>query len=224
VQPLPTPPPPLQSRTGKALKWSVSALLIAALGLGSWQLADALMEHGGKADDPEETQTTDDGSRNKQPAPAKQLPIQGVQEFAPSGTGIQEDEVQFAIDGKSNTAWVTPEYLGYANFGNLPARKDGSGLIVDLGSVKSVSEVDITMYRGGQTVEVLAADKGVSAPSSLNDFSHRLTKLSKAGTELHIGLKEPVRTRYVLVHITELPIDGSPERFRGGISEVQVKG
>ena len=41
TQPVPTPPPPLQSRTGRALKWAVSALLIAALGLGSWQLADA---------------------------------------------------------------------------------------------------------------------------------------------------------------------------------------
>ncbi|CAM5339063.1 discoidin domain-containing protein [Streptomyces tanashiensis] len=37
------PPPPLQSRTGKALKWAVSALLIAALGLGSWQIADRLL-------------------------------------------------------------------------------------------------------------------------------------------------------------------------------------
>ena len=46
TQPVPAPPPPLQSRTGRALKWAVSALLIAALGLGSWQLADALMDRG----------------------------------------------------------------------------------------------------------------------------------------------------------------------------------
>ncbi|MEU9757076.1 protein kinase family protein, partial [Streptomyces althioticus] len=59
TQPTPVPPPPLQSRTGKALKWAVSALLIAALGLGSWQLADALMDQGGTADDTTNTQTTD---------------------------------------------------------------------------------------------------------------------------------------------------------------------
>ncbi|KPC89980.1 serine/threonine protein kinase, partial [Streptomyces sp. NRRL F-6602] len=41
--PVVVPPPPLQTRTGKVLKWGVAALLIAALGLGSWQLADALM-------------------------------------------------------------------------------------------------------------------------------------------------------------------------------------
>lgn len=63
TQPLPTPPPPLQSRTGTALKWAVSALLIAALGLGSWQLADALMDHD-KADDTKQTQTTDGNEKD----------------------------------------------------------------------------------------------------------------------------------------------------------------
>ncbi|MFD5336254.1 protein kinase family protein [Streptomyces hawaiiensis] len=224
TQPVPSPPPPLQSRTGKALKWAVSALLIAALGLGSWQLADALMDQGGKTDDPNQTQTTDGDDGNKPAAPLKQIPIDSVREFAPSGSGIKENEVQLAIDGKSDTAWITPQYQNYANFGNLPSRKDGSGLIVDLGRVREVSQVDITMYRSGQTVEVLAADKDVSGPSALGEFSRRLSKLSKAETQLQISLKKPVQTRYVLVHITELPIDGSADRFRGGISEIQVKG
>ncbi|GAA3300602.1 hypothetical protein GCM10020295_41750 [Streptomyces cinereospinus] len=64
TQPVPSPPPPLQSRTGKALKWAVSALLIAALGLGSWQLADALMERGTQSDDPNKSQTTDGDDKN----------------------------------------------------------------------------------------------------------------------------------------------------------------
>ncbi|CAM5257829.1 protein kinase family protein [Streptomyces violaceorubidus] len=84
TQPVPTPPPPLQSRTGKALKWSVSALLIAALGLGSWQLADALMERGGKADDPNKTQTVD-GDNDKSPKqPASQpIAIAAAHDFDP---------------------------------------------------------------------------------------------------------------------------------------------
>src|SRR6185295_656472 len=45
-----TPPAPLQSRTGKVLKWAVSALLIAALGLGSWQLAETLLDRGKETD------------------------------------------------------------------------------------------------------------------------------------------------------------------------------
>lgn len=224
THPVPTLPPPLHSRTGKALKWAVSALLIAALGLGSWQLADALMDQGNKSEDTDQTQTSEGDDQNEQPAPAKQLPIEGVQEFAPSGSGIQEDEVQLAVDSKSDTAWITPQYQNYANFGNLAARKDGSGLIIDLGDVKSVSRVDVAMYRSGQTVEVLAADKDASSPSLLSDFSQQLTGLSKAGPKLEVALKEPVRTRYVLIHITELPEDGSANRFRGGISEIYVRG
>lgn len=224
TQPVPPPPPPLQSRTGKALKWAVSALLIAALGLGSWQLADALMDQGSQSGDSEQTQTTDEDDGDKPTAPLKQIPIDSVQEFAPSGSGIQEDEVQLAIDGKADTAWITPQYRGYANFGNLPQRKEGSGLILDLGSVKSVSRLDVSMYRGGQTAEVLAADANVSGPSSLNEFGQRLTKLSTTGSSLQVELKKPIRTRYVLIHITELPEDGSADMFRGGISEVEIKG
>ena len=224
TQPVPTPPPPLQSRTGKALKWAVSALLIAALGLGSWQLADALMDQGGKNEDPGRTQTNDGDGGNKPVAPLKQIPIDSVREFTPGGSGIQEDEVQLAVDGQAGTAWITPEYRGYPNFGNLPQRKDGSGLILDLGKVADVSRLDISMYRSGQTAQVLAADADISDPSSLSDFSQKLTKLSTVGSDLKVTLKKPVKTRYVLIHITELPADGSADRFRGGISEIQVRG
>lgn len=223
-QPAVVPPPPLQSRTGKALKWVVSALLIAALGLGSWQLADALMGQGGKAQDTNTTQTTKDDDNDKPAVPVKAIPVENVREFAPAGPGIQEEDVQLAIDGASDTAWITPQYKGYANFGNLPQRKDGSGLILDLGSVKNVSEVDVSLYRSGQTVEVLATDSDASEPSTLDDFPQRLTKLSTTGSDLAVKLKQPIRTRYVLVHITELPQDGSPGLFRGGISEIQIKG
>ncbi|CAL9487573.1 protein kinase family protein [Streptomyces sp. enrichment culture] len=224
TQPTPVPPPPLQSRTGKALKWAVSALLIAALGLGSWQLADALMEQGGEGDDTTNTQTTNGNDSDKPANPLEPVQVRSVREFAPAGPGIQEDDVELAVDGAPDTAWITPQYKGYPNFGNLPQRKDGSGLILDLGSVKNVSEVDVSFYRSGQTVEVLAADPDSSEPSVLEEFPQRLTALSPAGSNLAAKPNQPVRTRYVLVHITELPQDGSPELFRGGIAEIKVKG
>ncbi|MFI0270895.1 protein kinase family protein [Streptomyces luteogriseus] len=224
TQPVPTPPPPLQSRTGKALKWAVSALLIAALGLGSWQLADALMDQGGKNEDPGQTQTNDGDGDDKPAAPLKDIPISSVREFAPSGSGIQEDEAQLAADGKVDTAWVTPQYRGYANFGNLPQRKQGSGLILDLGTVREVARIDIDMYRSGQTAEVLAADDDVTGPSSLSEFPQRLSELSSTGSSLRVELKKPLRTRYVLIHVTRLPEDGSADLYRGGIAEVSIKG
>ena len=219
VQPVPAPPPPLHSRTGKALKWSVSALLIAALGLGSWQLADTLLKGEKQSDSPGSSQP---GSGEK-PA-AKPLQIEKATEFSPLSTPFADAQAPNAVDGDAGTAWVTGRFKGMANFGNLPSRADGSGIIVDLGSEKKVSGVKVSMYRPGQTAEVLAADTSASAPTSLDAFSQRLTKANKVDGELTASLDKPVRTRYVLIHITELPSDGTPDWFRGGISEIKVTG
>ncbi|MGW3657427.1 serine/threonine protein kinase [Streptomyces sp. NPDC005151] len=218
------PPAPLQSRTGKALKWAVSALLIAALGLGSWQLAETLLDRDNDPGNPGRTQTNPENGDKHAPAPTKPLRIVKATEFMPSGSGIKQEDVPYAVDGKSDTAWVTPQYRGYANFGNYANRRQGSGIVVDLGSVQDVRGIKIEMYRSGQKAEVLAADKSASAPSSLSDFSQHLTKLATAGNGLEKNLDEPVRTRYILIHITELPPDGSVSHFRGGISEISVLG
>ncbi|MET9519616.1 serine/threonine protein kinase [Streptomyces sp. NPDC002994] len=218
----PVPPRPLQSRTGKVLKWGVAALLIAALGLGSWQLADTLLDRGQDSGDTKTSQPNDDEAPKK-PDP-KPLSIADATVFAPNGSGIEPEDVPNTIDGETGTAWITPHYQGFANFGNLPHRRDGSGIIVDLGSVKDVSGIDIDMYRSGQTVEVLAAGEEVSNPAAVSDFPQRMTKLELAEGKLEATLDKPVRTRYILIHITELPPEGSSNRFRGGISEIRVTG
>ncbi|MFI0258796.1 protein kinase family protein [Streptomyces sp. NPDC017056] len=221
--PVPTPPPPLQSRTGRALKWCVSGLLIAALGLGSWQLADTLLQ--GEGQDSQENTQPEGGTQQKKPAP-KPLAIAGGTEFSPltSTPVASRDVAANAVDGDPSTAWITGEFRGWANFGNLPQRADGSGVIVDLGSVKDVSEVQASMYRAGQTAEVLAADPETSNPTTLSAFSKRLSKLEKAGSSLSVKLDKPVKTRYLLVHITELPVDQDGDGYRGGISEIKVSG
>ncbi|MFE2185173.1 protein kinase family protein [Streptomyces sp. NPDC059455] len=215
------PPPPLQSRTGKALKWTVSALLIAALGLGSWQLADTLLKEENKSSPGKSTGEKDDGNGLK--PVGKPLSIESATEFSPLDAPFAPDKVNGAVDGDTDTAWVTKEFYNYPNFGNLPGRKQGSGIIVDLGSAKSVSSLDIDFYSAGQKVEVLAADPSASDPTSLSAFSKHLTDLKSVGKKLSTVLDEPVRTRYVLVHITELPTS-TPDRYRGGISEIKVKG
>ncbi|MET7933534.1 protein kinase family protein [Streptomyces sp. NPDC005322] len=215
------PPPPLQSRTGKALKWTVSALLIAALGLGSWQLADTLLKEENKSGPSKSTSEKDDG---KAPKPVgKALSFDGATEFSPLDAPFAADKVNAAVDGKADTAWVTKEFYNYPNFGNLANRKEGSGIVVDLGSVESVSGIDLDFYRPGQKVEVLAASASASAPTALGDFPQHVTALKSVGDQLTTTLDKPVRTRYVLVHITELPTS-NPDRYRGGISEIKVKG
>ncbi|MFF8432772.1 protein kinase family protein [Streptomyces bacillaris] len=218
---LTAPPAPLQSRTGRVLKWGVSALLIAALGLGSWQLAEILLDQRNGSDDPGVTQPTDD--EKPPPAPPKPLTIADATEFMPDGSGIQPKGVPNAIDDDSSTAWITNRYLGFANFGNLPQRRQGSGIIVDLGKVQDVRSVDIDMYRSGQTTAVFAADPDATSPSSSADFPQRIAEKQVAGKTLKQELEKPVRTRYVLIHITELPADGTGG-YRGGITDISVLG
>ncbi|MFD5904100.1 protein kinase family protein [Streptomyces microflavus] len=219
---LAAPPAPLQSRTGRVLKWSVSALLIAALGLGSWQLAETLLDQRKGSDDTGVTETTDD-EKEPAPAPPKPLTIAEATEFMPDGSGIQPGDVPNAIDDDSSTAWVTHRYRGFPNFGNLPQRRQGSGIIVDLGKVQDVRAIDVDMYRSGQTTAVFAAGPNASSPSSSADFPQRIVEKKVAGKTLKEELEKPVRTRYVLIHITELPADGTGG-YRGGIADISVLG
>ncbi|MFD3522772.1 protein kinase family protein [Streptomyces sp. NPDC058653] len=223
VQPVPVPPPPLQSRTGKALKWTVSALLIAALGLASWQVADHMLNRN-NTDGTTQSQSAEGDQEKPAPRVPKNLKIDGVSAFAPDGDGVEAQDVPLAADGDTDTAWITPQYDGYANYGNLPHRRGGSGIVVDLGSVQDVYGVDVSMYRAGQKVQVLAADEDASSPAALSDFPRRVTELEKTDSSLKATLDKPVRTRYVLIHITELAPDVSANEFRGGISEIKVIG
>ncbi|MEU4143449.1 protein kinase family protein [Streptomyces parvulus] len=213
---VPSPPPPLQSRTGKALKWSVSALLIAALGLGSWQLADALMERGGKSDDQNQTQTTDgdDDKSPKTPASGQPVAISGARDFDPLGDGSEKpSDIGNVYDGASGTYWET-NYYKSADFGRL---KSGLGVVLDLGKVQQVGGVTVS-FVGNTSVELRTAGTDTAEPQSLDAF----TKAAEgSGTTVTLKPGEPVQARYLLVWLTELPQtdDGN---FRGRVVDVKV--
>ncbi|WP_405424154.1 protein kinase family protein [Streptomyces erythrochromogenes] len=223
VQSLPVapPPPPLQSRTGRALKWGVAALLIAALGLGSWQLADTLLERGTQKGNSGTSNNTKPGTDDnpKQTGPGEALKIRDASVL---GGSVKPALAPKTIDNDHESAWITPEYYNYPNFGRLEQEHDGSGIIVDLGEAKDVSGLEVDMYVAGQTVEVLAAPADAANPGTVGAFSQRITKLERADKKLQATLETPVRTRYVLIHVTELPPSGGG--YRGGINEIKVLG
>jgi hypothetical protein len=216
TQPVPTPPPPLQSRTGRALKWAVSALLIAALGLGSWQLADALMDRS-KPDETNQTQTTDEGDKNSAaPKPVGQaITITGARDFDPFGDGSEKpSDIDKAYDKSTATYWQTDFYKG-ADFGNL---KPGLGIILDLGKVQQIGKVTVT-FMGNTSVELrtASADAG-SEPTSFDAY----TKVAAgSGTSVPLKPAQSVKSRYVLVWLTKLPLtdDGT---YRGRVADIKV--
>ncbi|MFD3331169.1 protein kinase family protein [Streptomyces sp. NPDC058700] len=211
TQPVIVPPPPLQSRTGTALKWAVSALLIAALGLGSWQIADRLLGPEAAPKAPVTTPTADE-----KPPPPKPIAIKSAEDFDPLGNGVENGQaIENAYDGDPSTSWHTVNYAN-AEFGYLKA---GVGLVLDLGKAQEISSVELA-FTGDTSVELrTAAADASSAPYTLDDFT---TQTSGDGTDVTLKPTKPVTTRYVLVWLTKLPNDDGG--FRGRLTEIKIMG
>ncbi|MGW0992332.1 protein kinase family protein [Streptomyces sp. NPDC002523] len=216
TQPIASPPPPLQSRTGKALKWAVSALLIAALGLGSWQLADALMDQGGKKDT-NRTQTQDGGDKSgKKPTSGTPLAIKGARDFDPFGNDGSENprDVGKVYDNSTATYWETSFYRS-PKFGNL---KSGVGVILDLGKVQQVGKVTVT-FVGQTSVKLRAASADAGAePTSFDAYTKAA---SGSGTTVVLQPGKSLKTQYLLVWLTELPAD-NVGTWRGRVADIKV--
>ncbi|MGW3358171.1 protein kinase family protein [Streptomyces bungoensis] len=217
TQPLAAPPPPLQSRTGKALKWAVSALLIAALGLGSWQLADALMDRGDKSNDTNTTHTKDGGDKSpKKVTAGKPIAIAGARDFDPFGDQSEKPgDIGKAYDTSTASYWQTDFYLS-PKFGNL---KSGVGLILDLGKVQQVGKVTIT-FVGQTSVELRAA--GADAGAEPTSFSAYTKVADGSGTSVVLKPKS-LKSRYLLVWLTQLPPDNEGH-WRGRVADIKVTG
>ncbi|MER6212609.1 serine/threonine protein kinase [Streptomyces sp. NPDC001674] len=216
------PPPPLQSRTGRALKWGVAALLIAALGLGSWQLADALLDHG-KQNTNETTQPQQQG-----PAPEKKelaaLPIKDAKEYAPDGTPQNPGDVDKTYDGDASSYWRTKSFSD----GPKIVIKPGVGIVYDLGSEQEVKEVSIGLrYGGNHTTLTLYATDSLS-PKDAVDAKKRIAGANTKDDSVKLTASKPVKTRYVLLWITEMPYAGydnySGAGYKQGITDVTFKG
>ncbi|MFD9006736.1 protein kinase family protein [Streptomyces sp. NPDC059582] len=226
TQPVATPPPPLQSRTGKVLKWAVSALLIAALGLGSWQLADALMDQGNSSDDTNQTQTTDDNDKNsEQTKPVKPLRIQDAAEYYPDGKPQHANDAKLTYDGDSSTYWRTYSFNGGPV---LAPYKQGVGIVYDLGSAQEVSGASIGLnYDGDHTSVSLYAADSLSSSAPLGSMK-QIGDATTSGTELKISAKKAVKTRYVLVWLTAVPYSSKDEYsgagFKQAITDVKFTG
>ncbi|MFE5481469.1 protein kinase family protein [Streptomyces sp. NPDC056527] len=214
TQPVMAPPAPLESRTGRALKWAVSALLIAALGLGSWQIADRLLDQN-KTDQPQQTTQPQDETDEKEPATGKAVAIVGAHDFDPLGDGSEKPQgIKNAYDGDPSSFWNTDGYYS-ADFGRL---KSGVGIVLDLGKTQQVGSVDIS-FIGHTSVELRTAPADAKEePTTPDAFA---TGAKGSGEKVTLKPAKPITTRYVLVWLTELP--GSDEgNFRGKITDIKI--
>ncbi|MFP3989244.1 protein kinase family protein [Streptomyces sp. E11-3] len=228
----PVPPAPLQGRTGKALKWAVSALLIAALGLGSWQLADALMDRDKPGDDPG-TSTQPNEAENDKPGDGEgkgddspqPLTIKGAQEYAPDGSAQNPGNVDKTYDSDGNTYWRTKSFVDGPK---LAPYKQGVGIVYDLGSEQDVSAASIALRYGGDrtTVSLYAVDS--LSPAAAVTSMKAIGTGTTSATTVKVNAKDVVATRYVLVWLTEVPRSPKDQYsgagYKQAITDVKLKG
>ncbi|MGO4419817.1 serine/threonine protein kinase, partial [Streptomyces sp. MCAF7] len=222
------PPPPLQSRTGKALKWTVSALLIAALGLGSWQLADTLLKEEKKSPPSRSQQKGNDDKPTK--SAGKQVKIVNAREFAPGTKPQNPAQAKLTYDGDASSSWRTSSYIDGPEF--APSVKKGVGIIYDLGSERTLDSATLGLLYGGPYTKVSLYATGSLSPSvSGSDPVASFQKLGSDKIEsksAELKIKSKVKTRYVLVWLTALPYS-APEPnydnpYKQAITDVKFTG
>ncbi|GAB3405532.1 protein kinase family protein [Flindersiella endophytica] len=211
---------PSGTRWRRAATLLVGIVLFIGLILLGWQLLRGAFQSNNTADDQPTTkneQTKQDTPTPTQPSKPLSIAAGGDLDPRPQGNGQENgDDAPLAYDGKADTAWKTQTY-----YDPLEQQKPGVGMWVDLGSVKDIADVKLTLLGTGSDLELLAAPEAASdAPSSL-DAWQQVGKAAGAGETADIKLDEPAKTRFLLVWFTKLPKEGG--NYRGGVAEIVVR-
>ncbi len=210
---------------------AVAVLALVALGLGLlvWQVSGQLSTRGADrvvlrdarvpAAGPAATGALSTAGPGALPAGGAPLPVIAVRDFDPEGADGRENSATagLATDGDPLTAWRTSRY-GAAHLGGI---KGGVGLLVDLGSVRQVSRVDLGLLGTGTGVELRTAGIATDPPQDPAGFGVVAT-VADAGADTSLRPASPVLARYLLVWLTDLPRDGA--WYRGGIRTLDVRG
>lgn len=141
---------------------------------------------------------------------ANALEITRISSFDPFGDGNENrSQVTNLIDGDPATTWETEQYR--SNLGD--GGKDGTGVMLNLGSSKSVRSVKITVDGPGVAGRVLVTDRTrLRGAQELGTFDG-------SGVQTVTG-SEALEGRYVIVFLTRLTDAGGT--FQGKLGEVQV--
>jgi hypothetical protein len=124
------------------------------------------------------------------------------------------DLAPFAVDGDPGTDWHTVTYRQNLGPGGL---KTGVGLAVDIGEVRELQSVTVSLVGSPTAVSVFLADDRPSAVRGLQ----RVDRQTVDGATMQVSL-DGASGRFVVLWLTSLPeVKGG---FRGTIAEVEVTG
>ena len=129
-----------------------------------------------------------------------------------AGRGVEP--VDAVVDSDISTCWKSRTY-------KLPVIPDsqGVGLLADLGSVQSVSAVDVTFGENGSDVDVRVGESLNVDPRTWP----MLTQAQQGDPVIRLRGAEPLRGRYVLLWFPRLPAKAAhPERYQVHVCEIGI--
>lgn len=154
--------------------------------------------------------------------PVRVLPVNRAIDFDPQGEDGTENRERagLAIDDDPTTGWTTSTYYGRADLGGL---KDGVGLVLDLGTVREVTQVRVRLAGSPTDLTILTAPSTLSTPPRDLDDLRDVSTLNAAGEDVSVVLPAQTRTRFITIWMTSLPQIAENE-FRGEIRGVTLRG
>jgi hypothetical protein len=190
-------------------------VLVVGLALAGGQLVLTALDGGDPkpGDDP----TPEQSSTASASSIGDKLDVASVTTFDPEGDGEEnQDEADRVVDGKASTVWISKYYKD--PFGPT-GLKDGVGLVLDLGTSRRIGAVKVRTVGGATDFEVRTSDQLGSSPDDFDPMGKPAQDVDGPAT---VRPEDPVRARYVLVWLTQLPVDG--DVYRGRIAEIAVYG
>jgi hypothetical protein len=148
------------------------------------------------------------------------LPIEAIDDFDPQGDESENpDDANLAIDGDPETGWRTTTYFNQPEFGGL---KDGVGLVVDLGGMREVSQVRLTLGGDPTSVEVYGDPRRTSPPERVSGLT-KFGSITANGSSATVRLDDGAETRFLLIWLTSVP-EVSTGKYQGDVREIVVRG
>ncbi len=168
------------------------------------------------------------GGETEAPTP-KKIPLTADQVRIvdpPPGTRDDEGEAKYTVDDDKETAWQTQGFT-QANFGNL---KKGMGVLINLGQLRTVSEVKVDTSASGVAMDLRTGPNDPGNNSAGDEkIVNTYTRLSDSDIDKTDGTTEilPVPTdqkyQYILVWLSELP-QADDQRYRVAVNNIEVYG
>ncbi|WP_433178894.1 AMP-binding protein [Actinoallomurus sp. CA-150999] len=198
-----------QGSVNKPVMAAIAAIVLVVVAIGGWGLSQMSDDNSAKNT---KSRVQTPPTQSSKPT-TRQLKVSDVllDNQAPNSDSTAPKDKRKAIDGSPSSYWTTQFYFG-ADFGG---RRNGIGLVLDMGKTVSVDKVTVSMPSGSPGhVELHVGD-------SQTHGSDAKVAAGDAVDTFDLKPADPAKGRYVVLWFTKLPNIG---QFQIKIKDVKVFG